>query len=64
MIHAFLNKQRLNIKLINTITGIAYEPKEWFTVSAQTALEVCKHIIDGDIQYYRMNNTTGQIIKK
>ena len=64
MIHGFLNKQKLAVKLVNARTGKVYEPKEWFKVSVQTAIDVCRHIVDGDISLYRMNNVTGEIVKK
>ncbi len=64
LVHAFLNKQRLGIKLVNRHTGKVYEPQEWFIVSVRTAVEVCKHIIAGDIMKYRMNSVTGEIVKK
>nr|MCR5257769.1 GIY-YIG nuclease family protein [Desulfovibrio sp.] len=64
LIHGFLNKQKLAVKLVNARTGKVYEPKEWFTVSFQTAIDVCRHIVDGDISLYRMNNVTGEIVKK
>ncbi len=64
LVHAFLYKQRLGVKLKNRYTGTVYEPKEWFTVSPQTAVDVCRHIIDGDILLYRMNNVTGEMVKK
>ncbi|MCR5259848.1 MAG: GIY-YIG nuclease family protein, partial [Desulfovibrio sp.] len=64
LIHGFLNKQKLAVKLVNARTGKVYEPKEWFTVSVQTAIDVCQHIVDGDISLYRMNNVTGEIVKK
>nr|MCR5259974.1 GIY-YIG nuclease family protein [Desulfovibrio sp.] len=64
LIHGFLNKQKLAVKLVNARTGKVYEPKEWFTASVQTAIDVCRHIVNGDISLYRMNNVTGEIVKK
>lgn len=44
--------------------GKAYHPDEWFTVDCQTAVEVCQRIIDGTLTRYRMDNTTGKMVKK
>lgn len=63
LIHAFLHKQRLNMTLISS-KGKAYKPEEWFSVDMNTAVEVCQHIIDGSITQYRMDNTSGRIVKK
>lgn len=63
LIHAFLHHQRLNITLKSS-NGKAYHPEEWFTVDADTALKVCHAIVDGTITQYRMDNTTGKIVKK
>lgn len=63
LIHAFLSAQRLVIELTGKDGG-KYHPKEWFSVPLDTAREVIRRIIDGTIIQYRINNTTGQIIKK
>lgn len=63
LIHAFLYKQRLQIKLRDR-RGNVYEPKEWFCVCKETAVEICRHIVAGDIGQYRMDDTTGELIKK
>lgn len=61
LVHAFLHKQRLNLKLIDQ-KGKPYHPEEWFTVDWQTALEVCQHIVDGKITKYRIDDTTSKFI--
>ncbi len=63
LIHAFLSSQRLLIELYSK-DGKKYKPQEWFQVPLETAREVIKRIIDGTIIQYRMDNTTGKIIKK
>lgn len=63
LIHAFLSKQRLNVTM-RDCTGKTYQPEEWFMVTPKTAVEVCRRIIDGSIVQYRMDNTTGRIVKK
>lgn len=63
LIHGFLHAQRLKM----TLTGKderSYHPKEWFSVPLDTAREVVKRIIDGSIVNYRMDNTTGRLVKK
>lgn len=63
LIHGFLGHRRLNIALKGH-TGQTYNPKEWFHVPLNTVLEVIKYILDGTISLYRMDNTTGRILKK
>ncbi|HIF9371790.1 TPA: GIY-YIG nuclease family protein [Photobacterium damselae] len=63
LIHGFLGHRRLNITLKGH-SGQIYSPKEWFYVPLNTVLEVIKYILDGTISYYRMDNTTGKIVKK
>lgn len=60
LIHAFLHDRRLGITMIDN-NGKAYRPEEWFTVSAETALEAARHIIDGTISQYRLDSTSGTI---
>lgn len=60
IIHAFLNDRRLGITMIDN-NGKRYHPEEWFTVSAKTALDVARHIIDGTINRYRLDSTSGTI---
>lgn len=63
LIHGFLHAQRLNITLTGK-NGQTYHPKEWFSVSLDTAREVVRRIIDGTIIQYRMDNTTGRLVLK
>ncbi len=63
LIHGFLHAQRLKMTLIGK-DGKAYHPKEWFSVPLDTAREVVKRIIDGSIVPYRIDNTTGRLVKK
>lgn len=63
LVHAFLAVQRLNVDLIGK-DGKHYRPREWFAVSLEVAREVINRIIDGSITQYRMDNTTGKIVKK
>lgn len=63
LIHGFLHAQRLKMTLTGR-DGKEYHPREWFSVSLDTAREVVKRIIDGSIIKYRMDNTTGRLKKK
>lgn len=63
LVHGFLAVQRLNVDLIGK-DGKHYRPREWFAVSLEVAREVINRIIDGTITQYRMDNTTGQMVKK
>ena len=61
--HTFLEAQRLKVTLIGK-DGSRYQPQEWFNVSLETIIEVVKKISDGTINQYRMNNTTGEVVRK
>ncbi len=63
LIHGFLGHRRLNVTLKGH-TGQSYSPKEWFFVPLNTVLEVISYILDGTISKYRMDNTTGKVVKK
>ncbi|OEE69825.1 hypothetical protein A1OO_03320 [Enterovibrio norvegicus FF-33] len=63
LVHGFLGSQRLNITLRGH-DGQNYSPREWFHAPLATVIEVIKHILDGDISKYRMDNTTGRIVAK
>lgn len=63
LVHGFLAAQRLNVDLIGK-DGKHYRPREWFAVSLDVARDVISRIIDGTITRYRMDNTTGQMVKK
>ena len=63
LIHTFLNGQRLNLTLISK-DGNAYKPQEWFEVSLDVIEQVANLIMSGGISLYRMNNTTGELVRK
>ena len=63
LIHGFLHAQRLQMTLVAN-NGKTYNPREWFSVSLDTAREVVRRIIDGSIVHYRMDNTTGRLVVK
>lgn len=63
LVHGFLGYQRLNITLKGH-DGQSYKPREWFNVPLATVVEVIKYILDGTISLYRMDNTSGRVVKK
>ncbi|MCE9666131.1 GIY-YIG nuclease family protein [Halomonas sp. M5N1S17] len=63
LVHAMLHHQRVNV-LLHSRDGGNYRPREWFDVELEAAREIVKRIVDGTIAQYRMDNTTGRLIKK
>lgn len=63
LIHAFLYQQRININLTSK-DGTTYHPEEWFAVDVKTAVAVCERIIDGTVAQYRMDNTSGKMVRE
>lgn len=62
IIHAFLYAQRIQITLTGK-NGARYMPQEWFSINIKDAKAIIKHIVDGDILDYRMDNTTNKLVK-
>lgn len=60
LIHTVLHNRRLAVTLIDH-NGKQYHPEEWFMVSAETALEVAKRIIDGTIGQYYLDSASGRL---
>lgn len=63
LLHAFFAAQRVNIRLIGK-NGKIYIPHEWFDVELDVIEKSAEYIINGTINQYRMNNTTGKIVPK
>lgn len=63
LVHAMLHHQRVNV-LLHSRDGGTYRPREWFNVELDTARDVVKRIVDGTIVKYRMDNTTGRLVRK
>lgn len=63
LVHAMLHHQRVNVTL-KSQNGSTYRPREWFDIELNTAREVVRRIVDGTIAQYRMDNTTGRLVKK
>lgn len=61
--HTFLEAQRIKVMLVGR-DGQHYLPNEWFNVPLETIVEVVKRISNGTINQYRMNNTTGEMVRK
>ena len=61
IIHAFLYAQRIQITLVSS-EGKRYMPQEWFSINLDDAKAIIKHIVEGDILDYRMNNTTNRLV--
>lgn len=60
LIHACLYAHRLKVTL-TTAEGKKFNPREWFTVSADTAIDVAMHIKDGTINQYKIDPVTGKL---
>ncbi|MDG4953337.1 GIY-YIG nuclease family protein [Actinobacillus equuli] len=63
LLHTFFAAQRLQVTLISK-DGLAYQPKEWFSVELASIEFAIERILDGSIGEYRMDNTMGRIVKK
>lgn len=63
LVHAMLHHQRINVLLLSRDGG-GYRPREWFDVELDTAREIVRRIVDGTIAQYRMDNTTGRLVRK
>lgn len=63
LLHAFFAAQKLNIRLIGK-DGKSYIPNEWFDVRLDVIEKAAEYIVNGTINQYRMDNTTGEIIIK
>lgn len=63
LVHTFLEAQRLTLMLIGR-DGKPYLPNEWFNVPLETIRNVVARISDGTINQYRMDNTTGEMVRK
>ena len=61
--HAFFAAQKLNIRLMGK-DGKSYIPNEWFDVGLDVIEKAAEYIVNGTINQYRMDNTTGKIVQK
>ncbi len=63
VLHTILSKHRLNVQLKDQ-GGIAYIPKECFTVSVNTASDIIEHLFAGDINLYYVDSIQGKLKRK
>ena len=63
LVHGFLAGQRFNVQ-IKGHDGQIYSPREWFHAPLTTIQQVIEYILNGTISHYRMDNTTGKVVKK
>ncbi len=63
VLHTILASHRLNVELKDK-NGTIYRPKEWFTVSFQTAIEIVEHLFAGDLSSYYIDNIQGKLKRK
>lgn len=59
-LHAFLQTHRLNVTLTDP-SGGTYRPEEWFTITAETADEIIRHIISNDLDRYYIDPCRGRL---
>lgn len=62
LIHLILDSERLKVKVYGP-DGKSFKPEEWFTVTAETAADVARHIVDGTIMNYHLDSTAGKLKK-
>lgn len=62
-LHTIFAAHRLNVTLKDN-EGHTYKPKEWFTVSADTACEVVDHIMAQDLHLYYIDPIQGRLKRK
>ena len=63
ILHTILGPHRLNVELRDG-NGILFRPKEWFTVSVQTASEIVEHLFSGDLSHYYIDPIQGKLKRK
>lgn len=63
VLHTILASHRLNVELKDK-NGTIYRPKEWFTVSYQTAIEIVELLFAGDLSSYYIDNIQGKLKHK
>ena len=63
LIHTFLGGQRLKL-ILRSRDGLFYTPSEWFDVELDVIEQVANAIINETINQYRMDNTTGRMVRK
>lgn len=59
-LHTIFAGHKLNVTLHDR-SGKSYRPREWFTVSYETAVAVVEHIIAGDLNLYYVDPIQGKL---
>lgn len=62
-LHSILAEHRLNVTLKDQ-AGRIYHPREWFTVSVDTASQIIEHIFAEDIGEYYIDKVQGKLRHK
>ena len=63
ILHTILASHKLNVELKDS-NGNTFRPREWFTVSVQTASDIVDHLFAGDIANYYIDNIQGKLKRK
>ncbi len=63
ILHTILASHKLNVELKDT-NGNTFRPREWFTVSVETASDIIDHLFAGDIADYYIDKIQGKLKRK
>ena len=63
VLHTILASHKLNVELKDT-NGNTFRPREWFTVSVETASDIIDHLFAGDIADYYIDKIQGKLKRK
>ncbi len=63
VLHSILANHKLNVELKDS-NGSTFKPREWFTVSVQTASDIVEHLFAGDIANYYIDSIQGKLKRK
>lgn len=63
VLHTILASHKLNVELKDS-NGNTFRPREWFTVSVETASDIVDHLFAGDIADYYIDKIQGKLKKK
>ena len=63
VLHTILASHKLNVELKDS-NGNTFRPREWFTVSVETASDIIDHLFAGDIADYYIDKIQGKLKRK
>ncbi|SKA58718.1 T5orf172 domain-containing protein [Succinivibrio dextrinosolvens DSM 3072] len=63
VLHTILASHKLHVEL-KDINGNTFRPREWFTVSVETASDIIDHLFAGDIADYYIDKIQGKLKRK